>query len=158
MAGNGTYGIPGKGGKGRIFFFLSVRKFRQSRCADGGCTGGAWVKKNRPIIGSKGFTLIELVVVIVLINMMFAFALPKMDGFLFVDNRDRVSRWVILKVDQLKNLAVQKQVPYVLHVDTKDNMFWVSQEGMDEEALDKARQGGYKLPDNIRLEIGRAHV
>ncbi len=103
------------------------------------------------LAGQKGFTLIELIVVIVLISMMFAFALPKMDGFLFVDNRDRVSRWVILKVEQLKNTAMLKQTPFVLHVDIRENMFWISQEGMDEEALDKAKKSGYTLPRDIRL-------
>jgi prepilin-type N-terminal cleavage/methylation domain-containing protein len=100
---------------------------------------------------NRGFTLIELIVVMVLISMMFTFALPKMDGFLYVDNRDRVSRWVILKVEQLKNMAVQKQTPHILHVDIKENMFWISVQGMDEEALDKARKDGYKLPSDIRL-------
>ncbi len=99
----------------------------------------------------NGFTLIELIVVIVLIGMMFSFALPKMDGFLYLDNRDRVSRWVILNVERLKHLAVQKQVPQILHVDIKENMFWVSEQGMDEAALEKARDGGYKLPEDIRL-------
>lgn len=110
-----------------------------------------WVKMNHPIRNHNGFTLVELIVVIVLIGMMFTFALPKMDGLLYVNNRDRVSRWVIVKVEQLKNKAVQRQVPYTLHVDIKSNMFWISEQGMDEEALDKAQKGGYKLPNDIRL-------
>jgi len=106
---------------------------------------------NHPTANHNGFTLIELMVVIVLISLMFAFALPKMDGLLYVDNRDRVSRWVIVNVEHLKNKAVQRQVPYSLHVDIKDNMFWISEQGMDDEALDKAKKGGYKLPDDIKL-------
>ena len=98
-----------------------------------------------------GFTLIELIVVIVLISMMFTFALPKMDGLLYMDNRDRVSRWVILNVEKLKNLSVKKQIPCSLHVDIKNNAFWVSEEGMDEEALEHAKKSGYQLPDDIRL-------
>ena len=99
----------------------------------------------------KGFTLIELIVVIVLISMMFSFALPKMDSFLFIDNRDKVSRWVILNVQNLKNLSVKNKIRYILHVDTQNNMFWISSEGMDEAAQAEAMKNGYKLPNNIRL-------
>jgi prepilin-type N-terminal cleavage/methylation domain-containing protein len=98
-----------------------------------------------------GFTLIELIVVIVLISMMFSFALPKMDSLLFIDNRDKVSRWVILNVENLKNLSIKKQIRYVLHVDIQNNAFWISEEGMDEAALTEARKNGYMLPDDIRL-------
>lgn len=99
----------------------------------------------------RGFTLIELIVVIVLIGLMFSFALPKMDSLLYTDNRDRVSRWVVLNVENLKNLSVKKQVRHILHVDIPGNTFWISDENMEEEALAEAHKNGYTLPSDIRL-------
>ncbi|GAB6097753.1 hypothetical protein JCM14469_40070 [Desulfatiferula olefinivorans] len=99
----------------------------------------------------RGFTFIEIIVVIVLIGLMFSFALPRMDGLLYMDNRDRVSRWVVLNVEHLKGLSVKKQVRYILHVDISANAFWISEEGMEEDALAEARKSGFALPPDIRL-------
>lgn len=99
----------------------------------------------------RGFTFIELIVVIVLIGLMFSFALPKMDNLLYMDNRDRVSRWVVLNVENLKNLSLKKQTRHILHVDIPANTLWISEDGMEEEALDQARKSGYTLPSDIRI-------
>ena len=80
----------------------------------------------------RGFTLIELIVVIVLIGLMFGFALPKMDNLLYMSDRDKVARWVVLNVEHLKNLSIQKQVRHILHVDIPANTLWISQEDMEQ--------------------------
>ncbi len=102
-------------------------------------------------VKQSGFTLIELIVVIVLLGLMFSFALPKMDGFLFSSGTDKVSRWVILNVLNLKRKAVKEQIRYSLNVDIPENSFFISIDGMDEIALAEARENGYKLGDNVKI-------
>lgn len=99
----------------------------------------------------SGFTLIELIVVIVLLGLMVAFAIPRMDGYLFSGGMDRVSRWIVLNVSELKSKAVRDQSDYRLHADTAANLFYISAEIMDEEMLEAARKSGFKLPDSVSI-------
>lgn len=99
----------------------------------------------------KGFTFIELIVVIVLIGLMFSFALPKMDGYLFSDGTDRVSRWLVLNVTHLKSRAVKDQARYALNVDIANNAFWISSEAMDEEGLEEAKKQSFVLSDDVKI-------
>ncbi len=108
----------------------------------------AYAKKRKT---SGGFTLIELIVVLVLLSIMFTFALPKMDGFLFSSDTDRVSKWIFLNVASLKSKAVKDQVVYSLNADTDENSFFISTEEMDEEMLDEARKNSFKLPEDVRI-------
>lgn len=99
----------------------------------------------------KGFTLIELIVVIVLIGVMFSFALPRMEGYLFSDGTDRVSRWIVLNVANLKGMAVKDQTRYALNVDVANNAFWVSSEMMDETGIEEAKKNSFVLTDDVRI-------
>ncbi len=100
---------------------------------------------------SDGFTLIELIVVIVLIGLMASFALPRMDGFIFSGSTDRVSKWIILNVASLKNNAVKDQVDYALNADLSENSFFISTAEMDEDMLGEARENSFKLPDTVSI-------
>ena len=52
----------------------------------------------------KGFTLIELIVVIALISIMLFLAIPKFQSDIFTDSTKKVSRWIIYKVPALKKM------------------------------------------------------
>ncbi len=111
---------------------------------------------SRQIVKSRGlkqggFTLIELIVVIVLIGLMFTFALPKMDGFLFSSETDRVSRWIVLNIPNLKTKAVKDQRRYSLNVDVAANTLYISTDEMDDDLLNQARESGFKLGDSVHL-------
>lgn len=102
-------------------------------------------------IEQRGFTFIELIVVIVLLGLMFSFALPKMDGFLFSSDTDKASRWIVLNVSNLKSKSVKDQVRYALNVDVPANTFFISTDEMDEELLADARNNGFKLGNDVSL-------
>lgn len=106
---------------------------------------------NKEKTNQKGFTLIELIVVIVLIGLMFTFALPKMDGFLFTSSTDRVSRWIVLNVANLKKLSMKKQLVHVLNIDTESNSLWISTEDMDEAGVLEARENGFTFPESVNI-------
>lgn len=102
-------------------------------------------------VKQNGFTLIELIVVIVLIGLMFTFALPKMDGFLFSSTTDRVSRWIVLNTSNLKTKAVKDQKRYSLNVDVSANTLYISTDEMDDALLTEAHENGFKLGDSVHL-------
>jgi len=100
---------------------------------------------------NKGFTLIELIVVISLISLMLFFAIPRFQVDVLSDNTNKVSRWIMLKVRALKEKAVHEQKLYVLHLSLDSNKLWVTSDIMSEEELQTAALNGYELPENIKL-------
>jgi len=99
----------------------------------------------------KGFTLIELIVVISLISIMLFFAFPRFQSNVLSDSTKEVSRWILLKIPFIKESAAREQRRYVLHVSLDSNKLWVTHEAMLEEALQSAETNGYKLPEDIKL-------
>jgi prepilin-type N-terminal cleavage/methylation domain-containing protein len=100
----------------------------------------------------KGFTLIELVVVVALISIMLFLAIPRFQSDFFTDSTKKVSRWIMYKVPALKENAFRKQKKYVLHVGIDSEKLWITHEGMSDEELQDAEMDGYKLPDDIKLQ------
>jgi prepilin-type N-terminal cleavage/methylation domain-containing protein len=99
----------------------------------------------------KGFTLIELIVVISLISIMLFFAVPRFQGNVLSDNTKEVSRWMLLKIPYLKERAAREQKRYILHVGLDSNKLWITHEAMDQEALQSSETNGYNLPEDIKL-------
>jgi len=100
----------------------------------------------------KGFTLIELVVVVALISIMLFLAIPRFQSDFFTDSTKKVSRWIMYKVPALKENAFRKQKKYVLHVGIDSEKLWITHESMSDEELQDAEMDGYKLPDDIKLQ------
>jgi len=107
----------------------------------------AWkIKEN------SGFTLIELIVVVIIMSVMLVFATPRLSGFIFPDDTNKIVRWIVVKARMLRNNAVQQQKDYVLNLDIDNNSLWIADESMDtEEALKLAHENGYPLPETVRL-------
>ena len=99
----------------------------------------------------KGFTLIELIVVISLISIMLFFAIPQFRSNVLSDSTKEVSRWILLKIPYIKERAAREQKRYILHVSLDSNKLWITHEAMLEEALQSAETNGYKLPEDIKL-------
>lgn len=100
---------------------------------------------------NNGFTLIELIVVIALISTMFMFSVPNLLGRLDVDSSEKFTRWIETNVRHLKVKAVKDQREYTLNINVSDNIIWISDEGMDDEALENAKQKSLTLADDIRI-------
>jgi len=99
----------------------------------------------------RGFTLIELIVVVSLISIMLFLYIPKFQEVVVFDNTKKVSRWIIGKVRALKEGSITNYKSYFLHVDLDDNRMWVTDELMSEEEMQNAEQQGFELPDDINL-------
>ncbi|MFH2063850.1 MAG: prepilin-type N-terminal cleavage/methylation domain-containing protein [Pseudomonadota bacterium] len=101
---------------------------------------------------NKGFTLIELIVVIIIMSVMLVFATPRLSGFIFPDDTNEIIRWLVVKARLLRNNAVQHQKHYYLNIDIDNSRLWVTDESVDtEEALKKAYENSYPLPESVRL-------
>lgn len=100
---------------------------------------------------TNGFTLIELIVVISLISLMLFLVVPKFRGDILSDNTKELSRWIMVKVADLKERAVREQKLYILHVSLDSNRFWISHETTSQEELDSTAPDGYELPEDFKL-------
>lgn len=99
----------------------------------------------------SGFTFMELIVVMALISLMLFITIPRVQDTLLSDNTKQVSRWLIAKVQGLKESAVRDQKQYVLHVSLDFNKMWTTNTAMSEDELQNASQNAFKLPGDIKL-------
>jgi prepilin-type N-terminal cleavage/methylation domain-containing protein len=97
---------------------------------------------------NRAFTLIELIVVISLISILFAFTLPRLDISLFENQKRKVSSWILLNVKSLKESALRTQSLYVLAVDFDKNKMWTARAPITEETQATSE---YKIPAQYQL-------
>lgn len=100
---------------------------------------------------TKGFTLIELIIVISLISIMLYLAIPRFQSNVLSDSTKEVSRWILLKIPYIKERAAREQKRYILHVSLDSNKLWITNAAMTQEALQSEETNGYKLPEDIKL-------
>jgi prepilin-type N-terminal cleavage/methylation domain-containing protein len=100
---------------------------------------------------NKGFTLLELLVVIALITITLFFSLPRFQTIFSTDDKKNVSRWIIAQVLHLKKQAIVDQKQQILHVDMDGHRFWVTDEQMSLEEAQKAKKTGYRLPKEVKI-------
>ena len=104
------------------------------------------------IKNNQGFTLIELIVVVIIMSVMLVFATPRLSGFIFPDDTNKIVRWLVIKARLLRNSAVQQQKNFFLNIDIDNNRLWVTDESVDtEEALNKAMENSFSLPESVRF-------
>ncbi len=107
--------------------------------------------RNQIKSGERGFTLIELVAVIAVMSLMLAFAIPKLSTNFFTDGSKEISRWIMVKVETLKDRALREGKVYILNIDMGTQTMWITGEGMDEEAALKAQEEAERLPEDFRI-------
>jgi len=101
---------------------------------------------------NRGFTLIELMVVISLISIMLFFSMPRFQNTIMTDSKRSTARWIIGKVRILKERSARNQKLYILHVNMDTNRLWTSNGAMSEEDLQSAQQKGYEIPGDLKVQ------
>jgi prepilin-type N-terminal cleavage/methylation domain-containing protein len=104
------------------------------------------------LLGDRGFTLIEMIVVTALISIMLMVAIPRLEGGLFSDGSDETARWVIVTVRGLKEKAVVENKTYLLNVSPDVQRLWITEAGMGDADADAAREAGYSLPRGVNID------
>ena len=100
---------------------------------------------------NSGFTLIELIVVITLMGLMLFFSLPRLQNNPFLNDTKKSSRWLISKVQTLKESAIRDQKRYTLHFDLDSGRVWETNEAMSPEDIESTMMDSYELPDDLRI-------
>lgn len=99
----------------------------------------------------SGFTLIELIVVISIIAILLSFSFPVFrDIGLFSDSTSQVGDIVRL-INDLKKRAVEQNVDFILHLDSGSGMVWVTDDAMEDEARQTAKEKGVRFSDGFSL-------
>jgi prepilin-type N-terminal cleavage/methylation domain-containing protein len=99
----------------------------------------------------QGFTLLELMVVMLLISIVLAVAIPKFGGGAFQDPVKKMSRWMINTVRTLRSAAIQQQKIQGLVIDLGNRRMWpVNGDGGEETTLATPSGNALSFPDAIR--------
>jgi general secretion pathway protein H len=102
---------------------------------------------------NKGFTLLELIVVMVLIGIVTSFTVPRIADFLFADQLKGTVRKLVGLINQTSLLAQQRQVSYLLTYDAGQHRFKVEPEQQEEAGKDAGeRIGGLPLARSVTVK------
>lgn len=100
----------------------------------------------------QGFTLIELMVVMLLISIILAVAIPRFEGGWMQDPIKKVSRKMISTVRNARSKTVQTQKQHSLIVDFDAQQLYVVAEATDPEATPGAdATAKFKIPESVTL-------
>jgi prepilin-type N-terminal cleavage/methylation domain-containing protein len=98
---------------------------------------------------SYGFTLVELLVVIVLMGVILVFAVPTTRDVLTGDNLKKASRQLIGMEKKLRVEAVRDQMNYILCLDLPKSAYWVVAADMTPEKQDEIKKRPHHLPSGV---------
>ncbi len=90
-------------------------------------------------------------VVMLLVSILLAVAIPRFGSSPFQDPVKKMSRWTINTVRDLRGMAVQKHKQQSLVVDLNRHCLWVANEEMNEAELLEAAERAYRLPASMRI-------
>lgn len=99
----------------------------------------------------RGYTLIELSVVVLLIGMMLFLAVPRVRDSLLNDDLKATTRQIVGAAREMRNEAVREQVDYLIHLDLAKPGFWTYSADTTAEKLAEIRKGAVRFPEGIRI-------
>jgi general secretion pathway protein H len=100
---------------------------------------------------ARGYTLIELIVVLVLIGLMLGLVVPKFRQAVLSDSLDATALRIIGLVQDLRERAISNQVSYILHLDIRGKKLWAFASNASEEEQETARERAYQLPIDVKV-------
>lgn len=103
------------------------------------------------IMDEKGYTLIELAVVVILIGLIFTIATPRIRESLFRDNLKGATRQIVGIITELRDEAIREHKDYTLHFDLESNRFWYDSPSMTEEERARAAADASPLPGEVHI-------
>jgi general secretion pathway protein H len=100
---------------------------------------------------AKGFTFIELTVVLVLIGLVFTITMPRFRDQILSDTLKSTTRKMMYKIMDLRNEAISEHKAYFLVFDLESNRYWVEYEDITPEDLAHARENADAFPEGVRV-------
>jgi prepilin-type N-terminal cleavage/methylation domain-containing protein len=116
-----------------------------------------------------GYTLLELIVVMALIGIVFFFAIPRFEGSFLFDDAQKSTRWLIGKLQALREESLRTRRQIILHIDFETNRVWETTEAMTPEEIDRALRRaqappggaavvGVEFPGSAPVRSGKADI
>jgi prepilin-type N-terminal cleavage/methylation domain-containing protein len=102
-------------------------------------------------LNKKGFTLIELMLVIMVVGVILFLAVPATRDVLATDKLKSASRQFIGLERELRVDAVRDQVDYILNIDLSSSVFWVTASDMTPEKQDEVKKNAKHLPEGVTI-------
>lgn len=103
----------------------------------------------------RGYTLIELSVVVLLVGMMLLIAVPRVRETLLDDDLKAAARQLIGAAQELRNESVREQTDFALRISLKEASFWHYRADTQAEKLLEIRQRASRLPAGIGITAVR---
>jgi prepilin-type N-terminal cleavage/methylation domain-containing protein len=101
---------------------------------------------------AKGYTLIELIVVVILIGIIFSFAAPKFRDAVLSDDLKSATRNLIGEIRKLRSESIQSHVDHYLNFDLEKNGYWHMSGRATPEGGTSARDNSMVyLPGDVRI-------
>ncbi len=100
---------------------------------------------------NRGFTLIELCVVVVLLGTMMFIAAPRVHDAIFKDSLRQAVKQIVMKSRELRSDAVRDNVDYVLHFDMDKSRVWYEASDMTSEKRNEMKGKYFQLPENVKI-------
>ena len=102
-------------------------------------------------MNEKGYTLIEMAVVVLLIGLTIGIAVPKVRDTFAGDNLKKSTRQLIGLTRELRSTAVREQLDYELHIDLDRQKFWSCSADTTPEKRDELKRRASGLSTGIRI-------
>jgi Tfp pilus assembly protein FimT len=106
-------------------------------------------KAYRHLTAFSGFTLLELLVIIVLAGLIVTLAVPSTRDALTGDKLKTASRQIIGLERKLRVEAVRDQLDYILFLDLSNSAYWVVASDMTQEKQDEIKKRALHLPADV---------
>lgn len=117
-------------------------------------TIGNWISlptREGMLSDTKGYTLIELIVVVVLIGLMMTLTIPRFQTTIVTDDLKSTTRKMVGMIKGLRDEAIREQKVYILHFDLESNRFWIDSTAMNEEERARAAEMATPFPQGVRV-------
>jgi len=99
----------------------------------------------------KGYTSIELILVVILIGLIITLTIPRFRSAILTDDLKATARRIVGTINELRNEAIRKHTAYILHFDLESNRFWFNSSDMTEEEQAFARKNAATIPKGVRI-------
>ncbi len=93
----------------------------------------------------------ELTVVIIIISILLLFSFPILRNIPLFSNPEGQTGDMVRLINDLKKRAVEKNLDFILHLDTGAGLVWVTDESMTGETKRAAKQNGTRLSRDITV-------
>jgi prepilin-type N-terminal cleavage/methylation domain-containing protein len=99
----------------------------------------------------RGFTLIELTVVVVIIGLTMALTMPRFNQNILSDDLKASARSLAGLITNLSREAIRENTDYRLYFDLSENCYWTEKPGLTAEGRMLAKEKAVKLPEDVHV-------